>query len=82
MDIKQRLAMLEGALTAREGFVSQDVDVVRAAIKEIERMEEEIERLEERNAGTMSAFARLRSAIDSTGKLSGMLQEQLARRPP
>lgn len=39
MDIKQRLRTMEGALIAREGFVSQDVDVLRAAVLHIEQLE-------------------------------------------
>src|SRR4029077_12854730 len=38
-DIKQRLRMLESSLISREGFVSQDVDVLRAAMLHIEQLE-------------------------------------------
>lgn len=39
MDIIDRLKQLEASVTAKDGFVSQDTDVCRAAISHIRQLE-------------------------------------------
>ncbi len=61
MDIKQRLRQLESQLVGECGFVSEDVDVLRAAVAEIERLEtdlaEEVRKLRDANAAISNLIA-------------------------